>query len=193
MPFYTRAKLKSELRELGCRLTPQREAILAIFQTIPQGDHLSAEELFTVLKGQGEKISLSTVYRTLNLMARIGILRELELAEGHKHYELNKPSEPHHHLVCVQCHHTLEFTSDSISKICSKQAESAQFHILDAQLTLHVVCLEAFEQGWPYLLAEDWICPKSGMVMKPSSDLTREKNDPEISSGIASLRPSEDP
>lgn len=171
MPFYTQAQLKSELRRLGCRLTPQREAILGVFQTIPQGNHLSAEELYSLLQRQGEKISLSTVYRTLNLLARIGILRELELAEGHKHYELNKPSQPHHHLVCVQCHQTIEFTSDSIAKICSKQADSAQFQMLDAQLTLHAVCLEAFEEGWPYLLPEDWICPKSGMAVNLSESL----------------------
>ncbi len=168
MPFYTQAQLKSELRQLGCRLTPQREAILGVFQTIPQGNHLSAEELYSLLQRQGEKISLSTVYRTLNLMARIGILRELELAEGHKHYELNKPSQPHHHLVCVQCHQTIEFTSDSIAKICSKQADSSQFQMLDAQLTLHAVCLEALERGWPYLLPGDWICPKSGIAVNLS-------------------------
>lgn len=166
MAFYTAAALKSELRQKGFRLTPQRETILRVFQAIPQGKHLSAEDLYNLLQRQGEKISVSTVYRTLNLMARMGILRELELAEGHKHYELNKPSQHHHHLVCVQCHQTIEFKNELISEICGKQAQGVQYELLDCQLTLHAVCLEAVHKGWPYLLPKDWVCPKSGISLE---------------------------
>ena len=86
---YTITSLKAELNEKGWRLTPQRETILQVFQNLPKGNHLSAEDLYNLLQGEGEMISLSTIYRTLKLMARMGILRELELAEGHKHYEVN--------------------------------------------------------------------------------------------------------
>ncbi|MBK4730490.1 transcriptional repressor [Oxynema sp. CENA135] len=161
MSIYNAAALKAELRQRGFRMTAQRETILRVFQTIPQGKHLNAEELYNILQHQGEKISVSTVYRTLNLMAKMGILRELEFAEGHKHYELNKPSELHHHLICVECRQTVEFKSDWIAKIAKNQAKSNEFELLDCQLTLHCVCLEAFEEGWPYCLPEDWVCPKS--------------------------------
>ncbi|MGL5061672.1 MAG: Fur family transcriptional regulator, partial [Microcoleus sp.] len=89
MILYSANSLKAELNQRGCRLTPQRETILNVFQTLQQGNHLSAEEVYNILQNQGERIGLSTVYRTLHLLSRIGILRELELAEGHKHYELN--------------------------------------------------------------------------------------------------------
>ena len=91
MARYTPNAVKAELNEKGWRMTPQRETILHVFQNLPNGNHLSAEDLFKVLQNRGEKISLSTIYRTLKLMARMGILRELELAEGHKHYEINQP------------------------------------------------------------------------------------------------------
>jgi Ferric uptake regulator family len=90
-------ELKATLHERGFRLTVQRQKILSIFQTLTQGNHLSAEELHTILQQKRERISLSTVYRTLNLMAKIGLIRELEFAEGHKHYELNQPSSHQHH------------------------------------------------------------------------------------------------
>ena len=139
--MYTAAPLKSELNERGWRMTPQRETILQIFQDLPKGEHLSAEDLYNRLQKMGEKISLSTIYRTLKLMARMGILRELELGEDHKHYEINQPyPHHHHHLICVKCNKTIEFKSDSILKVGSKTANKEGYHLLDCQLTIHAVC-----------------------------------------------------
>ena len=141
MSLYTASSLKAELNERGWRLTPKRETILQVFQNLPKGNHLSAEDLYNELQTDGERISLSTIYRTLKLMARMGILRELELAEGHKHYELNQPYPYyHHHLICVRCNKTTEFKSDPILKIGTKTAQKEGYHLLDCQLTIHAVC-----------------------------------------------------
>ena len=141
MSFYTAASLKAELNDRGWRLTPQREKILNIFQNLPKGKHLSAEDLYNVLKAEEEKISLSTIYRTLKMMARLGILRELELAEGHKHYEINQPyPHHHHHMICVRCNKTIEFKNDSILKIGTKTSQKEGYHLLDCQLTIHAIC-----------------------------------------------------
>jgi Fur family ferric uptake transcriptional regulator len=138
---YTATSLKAELNERGWRLTPQRETILKVFQNLPKGNHLSAEDLYNLLQQEDAGISLSTIYRTLKLMSRMGILRELELAEGHKHYELNQPHPYyHHHLICVRCSKTIEFKSDSILKVGSKTAQKEGFHLLDCQLTIHAIC-----------------------------------------------------
>jgi Fur family ferric uptake transcriptional regulator len=141
MSFYTASSLKAELNERGWRLTPQRETILQVFQNLPKGEHLSAEDLYELLQEEGESISLSTIYRTVKLMARMGILRELELAEGHKHYEINQPyPHHHHHLICVRCNKTIEFKSDSILKVGIKTTTKEGYHLLDCQLTIHAVC-----------------------------------------------------
>lgn len=141
MTAYTASSLKAELNERGWRLTPQRETILEIFQNLPTGNHLSAEDLYNLLHNQGENISLSTIYRTLKLMARMGILRELELAEGHKHYEINQPSpHHHHHLICVRCNKTIEFKNDSILKTGTKTAQKEGYHLLDCQMIIHAIC-----------------------------------------------------
>lgn len=168
MATYTPTSFKAELNEKGWRLTPQREVILQVFQNLPKGHHLSAEDLHALLQGKGEKISLSTIYRTLKLMVRMGILRELELAEGHKHYEINQPyPHHHHHLVCIQCNKTIEFKNDSILKIGLKQSEKAGLHLLDCQLTIHTVCPEALRQGWPSLLPNNWSCLRSLSQAEP--------------------------
>ena len=141
MYAYTAQSLKAELNERGWRMTPQRETILEAFQHLDEGKHLSAEDLFEYLEQSGQGISLSTIYRTLKLMARMGILRELELAEGHKHYEINRPyPHHHHHLICVKCNKTMEFKNDAVLKAGVRQAEKEGYHILDCQLTIHAVC-----------------------------------------------------
>ena len=115
--MYNANSLKAELNAKGWRLTPQREVILQIFQNLPRGKHLSADDLSKLLEKRGEEISLSTIYRTLKLMTRMGLLRELELAEIHKHYELNITSpNHHHHIVCAQCNMTIEFDNSTILK-----------------------------------------------------------------------------
>ncbi|MEB3275101.1 MAG: Fur family transcriptional regulator [Prochlorothrix sp.] len=146
MAFHTAASLKTELNERGWRLTPQRETILQIFQNLPPGNHLSADDLHQVLHKQGENISLSTIYRTLKLMARMGVLRELELAEGHKHYELNQPyPHHHHHLICVRCNKTIEFKSEKVLRIGASTAKKERFYLLDCQLTIHALCPQCRE------------------------------------------------
>jgi Fur family transcriptional regulator, ferric uptake regulator len=161
------ASLKATLHQRGFRLTAQRQTILHVFQTLPQGNHLSAEDLHDRLRQQGERISISTVYRTLHLMAKMGLLRELELAEGHKHYELNLPSpHQHHHLVCIQCNHTLEFKNDQISQVGYKQANLHGYQMLDCQLTLHVICPEAMRQGWHTSLPRGWVCDRAIQISK---------------------------
>jgi Fur family ferric uptake transcriptional regulator len=141
MAVYTSNSLKAELNERGWRLTPQREVILNVFQNLAKNRHLSAEDLYNLLQDEGDPISLSTIYRTVKLMARMGILRELEFAEGHKHYELNQPyPHHHHHLICVKCNKTIEFKNESVLKIGSKTSEKEGFHLLDCQLLIHAIC-----------------------------------------------------
>ncbi|MEM6426459.1 MAG: Fur family transcriptional regulator [Cyanobacteria bacterium P01_H01_bin.119] len=141
MASHTNQALKGQLNAKGYRLTPQRQKILGILQALPRGEHLSAEDLHRALSADGERISLSTVYRTLHLMVYMGLLRELELAEGHKHYEINRLNhEHHHHLVCVYCNKTLEFHESSVDNIGGRQAENLGYALLDCQLTLYAVC-----------------------------------------------------
>jgi len=173
MPAYSLEQLKEELNKRGFRLTNQRQEILEIFQAVPKGHHLSAEELHSILKSKGSRVSLSTAYRTLHVMTYMGILRELELAEGHKHYELNMPNPgQHHHLVCMQCNHTLEFENDFATQIGAKQTESFGYHLLDCQLTIFAICPEALEAGWGNALPKEWVCDRHTPKTETPDDTT---------------------
>lgn len=137
----TREELSDILRKKGFRLTPQREKILDIFYNLPAGEHLSAEELQKALRDEMSEISLATSYRTLKLLASLSVLRELDFAEDHKHYELSRnPKSPHHHIICLDCGRTEEFESEEIIRLSEELAQERGFRIMDVQLKLFAIC-----------------------------------------------------
>lgn len=133
--------LISDLRSKGMRLTPQRELIMRIFQEEANGRHLSAEDVFEIMRGKNEQISLATTYRTLRMLVEMGFLRELDFAESHKHYELIDPNDaPHHHIICLNCNKTIEFEDDDINELGRKIAEKHGVEVLDMQFQIFAKC-----------------------------------------------------
>lgn len=142
------ARVQEDLRRRGYRMTPQRETILHVFQDLPTGTHLSAEELHDRLKTGDGGISLATTYRTVKLLASIGLLRELDFAEGHKHYELAAAQDaPHHHLICVACSEATEFEQDSLYQLGLDVAGTYGFQLVDVQYKLYGLCPACQDQG----------------------------------------------
>lgn len=133
--------LKTVLNKEGFRFTSQRQKILDLFQSAALGHHLNAEEIHQQLLDQGEKISFSTIYRALHVMVQLGLLQELELAEGRKYYELNTPfMEQHHHLVCVHCGNVEEFEDATMTQVGSSESTSRGFSLLNCQFTVYGIC-----------------------------------------------------
>lgn len=92
--------IASKLSEHGYRLTPQRVMILS---AIDEGDgHISAEEIYAQVAAKYPHVNVSTVYRTLELLKRLGLVTETDLGDGRLRYH---PAEKghHHHLVCTGC------------------------------------------------------------------------------------------
>jgi Fur family transcriptional regulator, ferric uptake regulator len=151
--------LKKKLNARGWRLTPQRDIILQVFQNLPKGKYLSAEELDRTLAKREQAVSLSTIYRTLKIMTRLGILRELELVEGHKLYELKTLSSHYqHHLICIQCNKIIQFQNDLILNQALNQVETAGLKMTDCHLTVYTICPEARRLGWPGSISCNWTC-----------------------------------
>jgi Fur family ferric uptake transcriptional regulator len=128
------------LRKRGHRITAQREIILQIFRDLPHGMHLSAEELHAKLGEQGSNVSLATAYRTLKLLSSLGLLRELDFAEGHKHYELKQDTLPHQHIICINCNTTLEFEDHFLEEAGQKIGARHNFEVIDAQFKIFGIC-----------------------------------------------------
>ncbi len=90
----------SGLNRQGYRLTPQRLMILSAIEN--SDSHISAEEIYAQVIAKYPNINISTVYRTLELLKRLGLVTETDLGEGRVRYH---PAEKghHHHLVCQEC------------------------------------------------------------------------------------------
>jgi Fur family ferric uptake transcriptional regulator len=140
--------LRSSLHDRGQRLTPQRQRVLALFERIGEGTHLSAEEVHQRLLRAQERVSLATVYRTLRLLSSMGLLQELELPEGGRRFELaGDAHRDHHHMVCVGCGRTEEFESTAVLTAGEAAAGLHGFRLLDCVLTVRALCPRCAERS----------------------------------------------
>lgn len=106
-------RLAGFLRDNGLRRTSQREAIVkAAFSTT---DHYTAEDLLELSRKIDPSVSRATIYRTLPLLVKSGLLREMDFGKDQKYYDPNFLDHPrHNHLICVDCDKIVEFEDDHI-------------------------------------------------------------------------------
>lgn len=121
------------LQEQGLKLTNERRALLReIFST---HYHFDADELLFKLKQKSAKISRATIYRTLELLVKSGMVRRVHLGEDHYHYERVTRDDVHHdHLVCTTCGTVIEFHDERLearqNEICASNRFTPTFHNL---------------------------------------------------------------
>lgn len=97
------ADWQTRLRESGHRLTPQRELVLAAIETL---GHATPDEVYAEVRTHSEAINLSTVYRTLELLDELGLIRHAHLSDRAPTYH-SVTGHEHSHLVCRGCHQTI--------------------------------------------------------------------------------------
>ena len=99
--------------------------------------HFEADELLVDLRHNDLKISKATIYRTLSLLVKSGLLREVIFGERHMHYEHVHGCEHHDHMVCTECGKIIEFIDDRIEglqiEVCKKNKFQAESHRLQIQ------------------------------------------------------------
>ena len=92
--------IADKLSKEGYRLTPQRLMILSAIEN--SDNHISAEEIHAQIVVKYPNVNISTVYRTLELLKRLGLVTETDLGEGRVRYHPVEKGH-HHHLVCRNC------------------------------------------------------------------------------------------
>ena len=104
----------SKLTEQGYRLTPQRIMILSAIEN--SNNHISAEEIYAQVASKYPNVNISTVYRTLELLKRLGLVTETDLGGGRVRYH---PAEKghHHHLVCQECGAIIDLDESVLSSV----------------------------------------------------------------------------
>jgi len=102
------------LREQGYRLTPQRAMILLAIED--SSDHISAEEIYAQVAAKYPQVNISTVYRTLELLKRLGLVYEINLGEGRIRYHSESKGH-HHHLVCQKCGAIIDIDESTLARL----------------------------------------------------------------------------
>jgi len=129
-------KLISCFREKGFKITPQRLAIFKILEN--NSSHPSAEEIYCKLKRTYPTISLATVYKTLEVLERMGEIKLLKPEHGGARFDPDCSS--HHHFICKGCNKIFDITEDYSDILKSAKRYKDQFTVEDFRVEFFGLC-----------------------------------------------------
>jgi Fur family ferric uptake transcriptional regulator len=133
-------RLQACCAERGIRMTQQRRAILSVMETAKK--HLDATQLLRKAQRLDPSVDRSTVYRTLQLLKRQGLVDELDLMHihGEGHYYERKLNRDHIHMACLRCGKISEFVSDVFEKLKHQVETDCRFRIVVSRLEIGGYC-----------------------------------------------------
>jgi len=136
----TRRRLEEELVARGVRMTHQRRLLIQIIQNAD--GHMDALALWERARAQDPTLNKVTVYRTLGLLKKHGLVDELDLMhlQGEKHYYEARTIRDHLHLACVKCGRIQEFESSLFEKLKGQIERERRFHIKVVRLEAGGLC-----------------------------------------------------
>jgi Fur family ferric uptake transcriptional regulator len=134
------------LREQGLPVTQQREVVADLVFSTP--GHHSVEDIEAALKEQGERIGKATIYRTMEILVRSGLVEEHDFCEGFKRYEHLFGQQPvHEHLVCTSCSRVIEFESPEVVRLQEEMRARHGFLPTRHRLEIYGICAECQAKG----------------------------------------------
>jgi Fe2+ or Zn2+ uptake regulation protein len=125
--------------KLNRRNTKQRQLILGIIEQADE--HFDAEQIYERARQMSPSISLSTVYRNLQLFTKVGLLREHQFNSMRRRYEI-ATRYGHHHLMCIGCGRIFEFRCPSSEELKTRITREEGFRVTDAEVRLVGYCPE---------------------------------------------------
>lgn len=128
-------ELVNSLREEGFRITPQRIAIVEYL--LKTEEHPSAEHIHKIVQKKYPMVSLSTVYKTLDLLREKKLVNEIKV-EGETRFDAH--TDEHINLVCMNCGKIDDIDEDSLKEIQAKAARKSKYVILKSNFELFGYC-----------------------------------------------------
>lgn len=119
----TGAEWQAELRARGYRLTPQRQLVL---EAVGDLGHATPEEIATAVRRTASALNISTVYRTLELLEELGLVRHTHLGHGAPTYSA-AGNDDHVHLVCRDCDGVEEASTELVADVVARLAVEKGF------------------------------------------------------------------
>ena len=134
------------LQEQGVRLTTQRELILRRAMTHL---HFTAEELVADIKSIDPSVARASVYRTLELLHRAGVVEKHDFRYGAPNYEVTLGKAHHDHLMCIRCGEIIEFQESRVESLQQTIVKRFGYQLLSHTHKLYGVCARC-QQSRPH-------------------------------------------
>lgn len=125
------------LRQPGRRLTRQRRLVLDILNQAH--GHPDARMIFQEALKRDDRISLATVYRSLDYLKKAGLVEENTFGEDHGHFETIQESH-HYHFTCIGCGQVVELKAAGLSRFVQSLSEPADLQVTEIHLFLRGFC-----------------------------------------------------
>lgn len=131
------------LRAAGYKITPPRLAVLEVIQR--EGEHLNPQEILEQAQTLHAQTGRATVYRTLELLTQLGIVRPIYVGDNGPTYILVDGA--HHHLVCSRCSRIVEFDACAADSMGCELESRFGFHITSHLLEFYGICPQCQASG----------------------------------------------
>ena len=128
--------LTTELKKAGYKLTEPRRAVIQVLEANP--DHLSHQQILDEARKITPKLGRATVYRTLDLLVSLKLIRPLYLGDATQRFI--HATGNHHHLVCSDCGAIFEFDYCTVDQLAVELAEKYNFQIHNHLLEFQGLC-----------------------------------------------------
>ncbi|MGM0651377.1 MAG: Fur family transcriptional regulator [Bacillota bacterium] len=129
---------QEELKRRGYKLTGPRVAIVNYLAH--SQEHPDMRQIFSGIQTEHPDIGMTTVYRTLDLLLELDILRAISLKKNQLRYELKRPDDHHHHLICTRCNQIMEFGSCNFARVSREIEAVTRYIIEDHTLEVYGLC-----------------------------------------------------
>jgi Fur family ferric uptake transcriptional regulator len=127
--------LRQELHQRGLRMTPQRQLVL---DAVSELGHATPEQICARVQRSAPAVNITTVYRTLDLLERIGVVRHTHLGHGAPTYSAQE--HEHVHLVCHECGSVAEVPTGLMDELARRLADERGFELDVSHVALSGRC-----------------------------------------------------
>ena len=124
----TERRIITALRRHSYKLTPQRRAVIGSIASSP--DHLTPAAIYERVHQDYPGIGLATIYRALEILAKLGLICELHAGGSCRSYTIGAPGH-HHHLICSNCGEVVDFSGYDLSPLEKRLSRETGFEIED--------------------------------------------------------------
>lgn len=129
-------EIQRRFRERGLKVTPQRAAIYGALAATTS--HPTAEDLHKQVKRRHPMMSLNTVYYTLGVLQRAGLVQEVNYWHDRSRFDAN--IAPHHHLICLECRRIQDVMDRALDRLTLSRARKTGFQVTGHRVEFHGYC-----------------------------------------------------